>query len=228
MYHKIAPINRRSTLRGHYVHPGMFERQLKALKLLKFSSVQLGTLYDNDWPSRGVILTFDDGYTNFIDSAVPKMVRLGISGTVFMVSGQVGGTNEWDVKNGDVSEPLMTQAQLRECVSKGMEVGSHTIDHVHLDQLPLHELRRQLMDSKAQLEAIVGVPITTLCYPYGRQNEAVRSMAKEAGYRVATSTKKGPNFPNTDRFELRRVNIRSDTLLPVFVSKLWRATRHDR
>lgn len=228
MYHKVAPVDRRSKVAGHYVSPSQFRRQVKALRLLGYQTVKLGSLFEEELPKKPVVLSFDDGYENFLTNAIPIMRESNMNGTVFMVANQIGGTNQWDVQIGDVEERLMTLDQLKEAVALGAEVGSHTLDHAHLDQVEMAEARRQIVDSRTRLTEALGVPIDTFCYPYGGKTSQVLGLVEEAGYRVACSTDKGINSRDTNRYALKRINIRSDTILPVFLMKLWRAYRLGR
>ena len=48
------------------------------------------------WPERGVVLTFDDGYANCYEAALPVLRQHGFTATVFLVSGHMGGYNDWE------------------------------------------------------------------------------------------------------------------------------------
>jgi len=71
MYHKVAPVNPKSKFPGHYVTPGMFDRQMAALRLMGFRSVPLADLFEHPDIRRPVVITFDDGYRNFHANALP-------------------------------------------------------------------------------------------------------------------------------------------------------------
>jgi peptidoglycan/xylan/chitin deacetylase (PgdA/CDA1 family) len=229
MYHRIAPLNPQSTVKGHYVHPRMFDRQMRTLARLGYQTFPLGTMYSGGpKPKKPIAITFDDGYTNFFDHALPSLTARNFVSTVFLVANLIGQTNRWDEERGDVREPLMDLAQIREAQSKGTEFGSHTLDHADLSVVSSEEAWCQIADSKAVLERALGTEISTFCYPYGRKTPEVQAMVGRAGYRLACSTKKGLNHSDTDRMELRRINVRSDTLMPVFLYKLIRGARVGR
>ena len=228
MYHKVARADRRSTLRGHYVEPQLFARQMRALKALGFQSVSLERLFEEPLPSRPVVVTFDDGYRNFLTNALPALEANGFNATVFLVAGQLGGANAWDVALGDVEEPLLTVEEVLRAKSQGVEFGSHSFNHVNLAQADQETAWREVCESKSKLEQILSSPVTTFCYPYGAKNAEVQQMVKNAGYRLACSTEKGANDVNTDRYALRRINIRRDTTMPVFLMKLWRDLRNGK
>ena len=230
MYHKVDRIHPRSLVKGHYVSPGLFSRQIQTLKLLGFESVGLNGLFEPDrpLPKRPVVITFDDGYQNFFDKALPTLQKAKFESTVFLVARQLGGTNVWDVALGDVQEPLMAVETVKLAASAGTQFGSHTLDHVDLEKASSEEAIAQIRGSKELLESRLGFPIQTFCYPYGRMNAETPSLVRDAGYRLACSTRKGANTDQTDRYALRRINVRSDTWTPVLLLKLLRTARHGK
>ncbi len=88
-------------------------------------------------------ITFDDGYRNVHRNAMPVLSELGFTATNYFVARQFGGSNVWDHGHGVPPSPLMTVAEMREQAAAGNEVGSHTLDHVHLPQLDPDEARRR-------------------------------------------------------------------------------------
>ena len=229
MYHKVERVNRRSLVPGHYVSPSLFKKQMAILAALGYTPVALSSLYRSDvkLPRKPIVITFDDGYVNYLTNALPILQAQKFVATVFLVANQLDGTNAWDVKLGDVEERLMSVQQIQECRQAGTEFGSHTLDHADLGAVSLDEAKRQIADSKVKLESDLGFPIETFCYPYGRKNRDVMRLVEEAGYRLACSTEKGINTEDTDRYALRRINVRRDTSVPVFVMKLLRGSRNE-
>ncbi len=218
-------MDRRSHTAGHYVSPGLFLRQLRLAKALGFQTVSLAHLFDQSLPKRPLVITFDDGYANFYQNALPSLIRLGMQSTVFLVANQLGGTNAWDVAIGDVEERLMTIAEIKDSAEQGTEFGSHTLDHADLAECSEAEAARQILDSKRQLESDLNLPIETFCYPYGHYTRTSVNLVEEAGYRYACTTGKAINTEQTPRLELARINIRSDTWSIVFLLKLLRSRR---
>jgi peptidoglycan/xylan/chitin deacetylase (PgdA/CDA1 family) len=174
------------------------------------------------------VITFDDGYVNFLTNALPVLRSHRFVATVFLVANQLGGTNAWDVVKGDVSEPLMNAAQIQQAREAGIEFGSHTLDHADLQAVSPEEAWRQIEGSKRKLEETLDCEVDAFCYPYGRKTPDVCEMVRRAGYRVACSTEKGLNTEDTDQFALRRINVRRDTSVPVFAMKLLRGPNHGR
>ncbi len=228
MYHRIDRLNRRSTVKGHYVSPTLFRRQMALLSVLGYSVIPLRKLATpgERLPRKPIAITFDDGYVNFATNALPVLKSRGFAATVFLVANQIGGANRWDSDAGDVEEALMSRAEILECRKAGIDFGSHTLDHADLPAASKEEAWRQIAGSKSNLEEDLGLDIDSFCYPYGRMDYDVRNMVERAGYKLACSTEKGINTEATDRFALRRINVRRDTSIPVFAMKLVRGSKH--
>ena len=216
MYHKVAIPGPGAKVRSHYVHPSAFSRQLRLLNALRYGSVRPAEAPRAS--EREVAITFDDGYENFLLHAVPILLQNHRTATVFVVTGLLGRTDEWD--NG--SEPLMNLHQVLTCANQGFEVGSHTCSHADLAGVEPTVATREIQESRAFLIES-GIADPGFCYPYGRHNPAVREMVKAAGYAYACGTSRGKNDASTDIFDLHRINIRADTSLPIFLFKLLRA-----
>ena len=224
MYHRIDRPNPCSKVSGHYVSPGLFRRQMKAMAALGYHTMPLSRLREGgpDPVKRAFCITFDDGYENYLTNALPELKLRGFTATVFLVTQMVGRENLWDSASGDVREKLLSHTQVMECRTAGTEFGSHTLSHADLSTCSDEEARKQIFDSKEAVEELTGQPTVCFCYPYGRFTASSRDLVKEAGYAVACSTRKGVATPETDRFALPRINVRRDTSVPVLMLKLLR------
>jgi peptidoglycan/xylan/chitin deacetylase (PgdA/CDA1 family) len=138
-------------------------------------------------PRRSVVLTFDDGCRCFRDHALPELATRGMTATLFSVSGALGGTNRWDEAAGERREELLDAGELRQLAAAGIEIGSHGREHLDVARLPDAAQRDEIAGSKADLEAVLGVPVRTFCYPYGRLDARAAGVARAAGYLAAVS-----------------------------------------
>lgn len=110
----------------------------------------------------------------------------------------------------------VTWEQAREMDAGGVEIGSHTVSHPILTTTGDDELRRELRDSRARLEAELGRDVGLFCYPNGACDERVRRETAGAGYSCAVTTVPGLNDRRAaDPLMLRRVPAETD--LPHFV-----------
>ncbi len=167
------------------VPPERFDRQLATLRRLGLRGVGIGELMSAlaTGKARGLVgLTFDDGYADLLDHAVPALRRYGFGGTVFVVTGRLGGSNDWD--SGPVW-PLLDAAGVRLLAECGIEVGSHGVNHVPLAALAPDRLREELLSSRDRLADLLGTPPHGFAYPYGSVDAAARDAVRDAGYRYA-------------------------------------------
>ncbi|WP_086056898.1 polysaccharide deacetylase family protein [Bordetella genomosp. 9] len=224
MYHQVGALAPRGTpFRGLTVDTASFRRQMTWMHRLGYLGLSMRDLmpYLRGERSGKVFgITFDDGFRNVHDNAMPVLADLGFTATNYFVAGQLGGSNVWDHAHGVPSSPLMTVGEMREWAAAGNEVGSHTLDHVHLPLLDPVEARRQIAGSRQALEDAIGQPVTAFCYPYGEFTEAHIGMAREAGYENATLTKRGLANGNDDTMALPRVLVAGSTGIVSFLRKM--------
>ena len=231
MYHHVGPRQRGARIKGLYVSRQLMERQLTELHEAGFSHPGM-----DDFPSeknnpvpappRSVWLTFDDGFHDVFENALPLLQKYHARGTVFLVTNLLGKTNEWQQRQGDVVELLMNEVQVRAWLAAGHQIGSHTLTHPHLTRLSQAAAREEIVNSKKSLEDLFGVRIDHFCYPYGDWNEAVRDLVRDAGYRTACTTINGVNGPDTASLELKRFTARYPSrTLKTFCSCLARILR---
>ena len=155
-----------------------------------------------------VLITFDDGFRDVFENALPVMQQHRFCGIQFLVSDLIGKTNEWQQRAGDVIEPLMEEAQVRGWLATGNEIGSHTRTHPWLTRLSAAEAREEIAASKKALQDRFGVAVEHFCYPYGDWSEGVRDLVIEAGYKTACTTKSGVNTSADSAFALKRFTAR--------------------
>ncbi|MFJ2027071.1 polysaccharide deacetylase family protein [Streptomyces sp. NPDC087897] len=189
---------------GITVSPARLDEQLAWLRGRRLSGVGVSELLRADAAGRrGLVgLTFDDGYADFLDEALPVLRRHGFRATVFVLPGRPGGVNEWDPLG--PRKPLLTHDDLRQVAAAGMEVGSHGLRHQDLTALPDEELRRETRHSRELIGDLTGVLPEGFCYPYGYLDRRVAEAVRTAGYGYACALAPGPLL---SRFALPRTHI---------------------
>lgn len=224
MYHHIAPVPPSlRALRGLYVTPTAFARQMRLLRLLGFrglSMSQAAPYLRGEASGRVAVITLDDGYVDNLEHALPVLHRFGFGATCYMVSACSGRYNHWDAERTGVREPLMSAEQLRRWHGAGMEVGAHTRSHVHLTQCSDSALRDEVAGSRAELEDILGAAVPQFCYPYGDHDDRVVEAVRDAGYEAATTTRRGRARGGSDRLRLPRIPVSNRHLLPQLAVRL--------
>jgi peptidoglycan/xylan/chitin deacetylase (PgdA/CDA1 family) len=215
MYHKIAEPAPNVRYPGNYVSPGDFEQQMDALLRWGYASIRFEEWFDyragqtSSLPAKPLIVTFDDGYTCFDRHAWPILRARRIGATMFLVAGQIGGTNAWDRE--ETPEQLLDATRIRELLADGVDFGSHTLTHPALARIPPTRAFDELVRSRACLGELLGRNVDVLAYPFSNQNQTVRRLARQAGYRGAVRGKGRMNRRSTDPFGLRRIKVEHAT-----------------
>ncbi|NEI70237.1 polysaccharide deacetylase family protein [Rhizobium lusitanum] len=222
-YHQIAvPPSHTAPFRSMVVHPAAFHRQMEWLKRLGIQGLSLRDAMPyirGEKTGKVAAITFDDSYANVYENALPVLQELGFTATNFVVVNQIGGSNVWDTPIGVAKAACMSVEQLLRWHSLGHEVGSHTLDHVHLPQLPMEEARRQITHSRELLEDLLDEGVSSFCFPYGDETPLDRVLTYEAGYSAATTTRRGRARPDNDPFGLPRATVRRNDSWLHFVKK---------
>jgi peptidoglycan/xylan/chitin deacetylase (PgdA/CDA1 family) len=222
MYHQIALASVKGTpFRSLSVSPSDFKRQMSFLNLLGYRGLSMSDLLPylrGELKGKVVGITFDDGYLNNLDHALPVLQHFGFSSTCYVVSQLLGQTNVWDHETGIPSAALMSSEHLRQWIAGGQEIGSHTRNHVHLTKLPPIASQVEIQTCKLDLEQASGGPVKHFCYPYGEfASEHVR-MVHEAGYTTATTTQRSRCQTGENLLLLPRVPVaRSTTRLALWL-----------
>jgi peptidoglycan/xylan/chitin deacetylase (PgdA/CDA1 family) len=150
------------------IHPDLLLRQVRALSRL--------------WH---VHATFDDAFRS-ASTVFPALERLGVSVQIFVCTryARAGAPLAIPELAGDDPAQLATMSwdELREHAARGIRMGSHAVSHAHLTRLGDDELRHELGDSKAEIEAELGRRCSELAYPYGEHDGRVRTATRAAGY----------------------------------------------
>jgi peptidoglycan/xylan/chitin deacetylase (PgdA/CDA1 family) len=223
MYHRIADSGP-SDLRRYRLEPAELERQLDHLRSAGYRGVTL-----EEWrvacerrrplPGRAVLLTFDDGYSDFASQAWPLLRRYGFPATVFLVAGEMGGASRWDSELGG-DAPLMSWREARRLRSRGVEFGSHTVNHPPLTSLSNADVVREAARSRALLAEHLGSPPSAIAYPYGDCDCAIAHLVGACGYTFGLTCDEGHAELEQSLLLLPRIEVRGDQDFEDFVAKL--------
>ena len=153
--------------------------------------------------SRQVILSFDDCYKHLLDFAIPELVSRKMKAVFYMPTAYIGSYNTWDANTGSRQVELMNASDLRELVRLGMEVGSHSHNHVDLKGISAEQLKEELSTSKQRLEEIIARPVYSFAYPYGHVPASYKEALQTAGYQFGVTI----YHPFENNFALRRFGV---------------------
>jgi peptidoglycan/xylan/chitin deacetylase (PgdA/CDA1 family) len=217
MYHEIAA--RSATASRLAVPPEAFEAQLEFLATNDFTTVTASALAAAlatgvPLPERTVVITFDDGFADFHQRALPLLNRYGFTATVYVTTGWIEDAGKHSA--GRRPGPMLSWSQVAEAAAAGIEIGAHSHQHPQLDQLGADRLRTELTVSKSLLEDGLGRAVPGLAYPFGYSNSPVRRAATQAGYGYACAVANLMATAGQDPFALPRLTVKASTGLAAF------------
>jgi len=166
---------------------------------ISISELAAGLRSERSLPGRPVVVTFDDGFADTYD-AVEALLRRDMSATVYVTTGAVGARDR-----------LSREAVAELARSPSVEVGAHGVRHRYLDELDDHELAHEVRASKAHLEDLIQVAITSFAYPHGAYNARVRQAVIRAGYHSAAAVKNAVSHAGDDPFAIARWTVTHGT-----------------
>ncbi len=203
VYHRVGDS---STLDGLTISKDAFERQMQFFRRER-RPMALGKLAElirnkKPIPENAVAVTFDDGYKDTFDAALPVLKKFKIPATVFITTGFIDRT-----ARGYENAPMMSWAMVKKLQKSGIEIGAHTVSHPNLTACTVKEVRRQMIGSKKRLEEKLKARIRLFAYPYGGRrsvSQKIQACAEECGFDAACTTLPGKNGPRTNLYALRR------------------------
>jgi peptidoglycan/xylan/chitin deacetylase (PgdA/CDA1 family)/thiamine kinase-like enzyme len=177
-----------------------FEKQLIYLKK-NYKLLNLGDLLKSD--KGGIHITFDDGYQDVIENALPLLEKENIPATMFALSNSQKA-NRLELDN---DLPIINYDQIRVLIKRGWEIGSHTRTHANLAMINESELENEIVKSKLELEQNLKRPIKYLAYPKGIYSAKVMDIARKAGYEAAFTVEGFGLKNDTNKMKLSRISI---------------------
>src|SRR6202521_1367448 len=155
-------------------------------------------------PAQNVCLTFDDGCETDLIAAAPVLRDFGFNATFYLTAGFLG------------TPGYLSAVQARDLDAQGLQIGCHSMTHPYLSDLTEPELKREVVDAKLQIEAIVGHPIEHFSCPGGRFGQRSLQMARHAGFATVANSKFYANSSSTSPYELGRVAMLRDLTIEEF------------
>lgn len=230
VYHHVLPYYSLQPL-SDYTHPWVvntedFRLQMDYLSVHGYHAITLNRLFDalyygGPLPTKPIILTFDDGDEEHYRLVYPILLQHHFTAMFYIISGQVG----WPMR--------MSWPQIREMLAHGMQIGSHTVNHVDLASLlNVSQLAawQELQQSRQTLEHHLGIVIQQFCYPYGDpfnrgtwyERQVVVAMLASIGYVGATTAfgETGSEQDSTQPLALLRIPVYGTEAFPAFMNNL--------
>ena len=215
MYHKIndRPGNRMS------VPVGLFDEQMAKLRELGYTVVDLEAVLDyyvrgTPLPAGAVLITFDDGFRDNLENALPVLLRYGYPAVLFVPIGYLDESRPLPHEERLAARGLVNRTvrweELAELEAGGVRIESHGISHRPLADLEVDEAAREILLSKLRLEEALGRPVRAFAYIKGSELDYLLvhlSLLRQAGYDLAFTSVSGANGPSTDPLRLHRYNV---------------------
>jgi peptidoglycan/xylan/chitin deacetylase (PgdA/CDA1 family) len=175
-----------------------FESQMQWLKTQSWRAMSVsGAISSPD--QHAVVLTFDDGCETDLLTAAPILKNAGFDATFYITVGFLGRSG------------YMSRSQVRELSDLSFEIGSHSMTHPYLSDLPDEELQDELVRSRNELQEMTGRAVEHFSCPGGRWSQRVAKFAQRAGYRSVATSRSIANSSGSDRFSLGRIAVMRGT-----------------
>jgi len=227
MYHSISELPGR-TCHPYFetsTSPRVFEEHMKYLFENGYSSIALNELptvmRNGKGASKSVVITFDDGYRDFLINAFPILEKYGFRAIVFLATGLMGSRNS---KFDGVD--FLDWEEVRGLRRRGVSFGSHTVNHLKLKNLQLKEMEAEIVDSKKEIASRLGESIDAFSYPYafpeGRVDflEEYFGLLERSGYRFCVTTVIGSVKNGDNLLALKRIPVNEYDDPALFKAKL--------
>lgn len=224
MYHRIVRCDYDGGDR-YAVSEDNFRKQLKILDVLNFTPITFEDyqLYLEDkltLPRKPVILTFNNGYRNTYEVAIPILREFDMKAVIYATGNRNLSYAFWEQENEKETLPLMTDDQLIEVHKEGFEIGAHSMTHPSLPMLSGEEQVKEIIGSKESLEQLLGEEVLSFAYPYGSFNDETYEITKKAGFRFACGIHSGPVKFGDDTFNIQRLKVGYNTGRIAYLMKL--------
>jgi len=215
LYHKVSP---RWEVGVTRVKPSTFRRQMEGLAKAGWRTTLpdefrftgnirgVGGTADRGGPAadarKEFLLIFDDGYECVYRYALPVLRDLGFRAVVFIPSGYIGGSNDWDHHLLGRRFRHLTLEMLDDLVLSGWRIGSHTATHPSLPHLNDDQLLLEIDGSRRKLQEITGQEVEWISFPFGRYDRRVIEASRRAGYHGAVVPVRRASVDVPDDFRL--------------------------
>jgi peptidoglycan/xylan/chitin deacetylase (PgdA/CDA1 family) len=215
MYHKVNDIPDNPTS----VPVGLFDEQMGHLRELGYRVVGLDDVLEHyrtgaPLPAGATLITFDDGYRDVLDNALPVLRRHGYPAVLFVPIGYLDTTlplpHEERLAQRGIVNRTIDWSDLPDIERGGIRVEAHGISHRPLADLEVDEAAREIVLAKLKLEEALGRPVRAFAYVKGSEAHfklVHLSLLRQAGYDIAFTSVSGANTPRTDPLRLHRYNV---------------------
>lgn len=182
LYHYVEYVQNNPGRQNLNIPPNVLTEQIETLKNAGYTFITPNDLnfalsLKKKLPSKVVILSFDDGYSDFYTDVFPILQKEQVKAIAYIVPDFLDRPN------------YMFTYQLKEVAKSPLiEIGAHTMDHYALAGISSSTATYQIVQSKKILQGLVHQSINSFAYPYGSFDQETIQLVKDAGFTNAVST----------------------------------------
>lgn len=202
------------------VSPSVFERHLDLIaashRVVTISELAEWLAGGAMTSPPGIVVTFDDGFADNLEKAVPLLQARGMRATVYITTGYLDGRAGGEEPPGE----MLSWAAPSELEEARFEIGAHGHRHRPLDVLALPEVAVDIGRSKASLESRLGHRVATFAYPQGYRDQAVREVVRASDFDSACGVGNAFSHRLDDRWSIARLTVWADTPLATMATWL--------
>jgi peptidoglycan/xylan/chitin deacetylase (PgdA/CDA1 family) len=223
-YHRIAEYGPKALTRWR-VHPEAFRNQMRLLRSHGFHAISSEDVHArhvsrSPFSGRPVMITFDDGYSDFADAAWPTLIAHDFLAEVFLVSDLVGEAATWDAGFGEPA-PLMDWPTIERLHKEGVRFGSHLASHTPAPNLRAADLFDEAKRSRRTLESRLMNSVFSVAAPYGDIDDSLRYAAAVSGYKIGFACSGGiADLRDKWRYDTPRIEVGGEWDLQRFAQAL--------
>jgi peptidoglycan/xylan/chitin deacetylase (PgdA/CDA1 family) len=196
------------------ITPAKFEAQMLYLSKNGYTTLTLQQFIDYmdnaaaAMPEKPVLLTFDDGYADNYEHAMPILKNLQFHATLFASPGTTedGYFLNWE--------------QIKEMHAAGWDIQPHGMTHPHLPRLTAKKQAYEITEAKRQIEENLNIKASIFCYPYGERNATTLQLLQENGFQYAFTIDQGMTTRDQDRFLLKRLFVNGEETIEQWIKRL--------
>lgn len=228
MYHSVSHSGEPG-VRGYYrvvTSPARFREHMRVLAEQGFAGCGLDAIIGapaaDGRPSRPAVITFDDGYVDFLEHAWPVLEELSFTASMFLPTAYVGETARRTFKGRE----CLTWPEVRDLHRHGIAFGSHTVTHPELYRVGWAQVRDELRESRERIQSALGAPVTTFAFPFAfpQHDDAFVDRLcrelREQGYCANVTTQVGRFAPGDDPLRIKRLPVNECDDEALFTAKL--------
>lgn len=197
------------------ISPAKLEEQLIYLHDHGYTPVSLTTFISliegkdvEAAPEKPILLTFDDGYVDNYEQAMPLLAKYSFPATLFISPGMSD------------QEGYLNWEQIKKLQEAGWDIQPHGMTHPHLPQLSADQQAFEILEARKQIEEKLGTKADVYCYPYGEFNKTTLKLLKDHGFRYAFTIEQGNATNQQPPYLLKRLFINGEEGLKSFIRKL--------